>query len=756
MVVIMKEGALVGSEVFPPGTYRLGRAPGEDLQLDDPAISGHHASFALRNGQIGIRDDGSANGLFVNGKKVSVVRVTSKDEVQVGAYTLKMRVLEKSDPAPAGEPVDATVEATVIQAEPRARRPVPATTPPSPARLDRPSDEDATSIERDAFPAPTPVRKPTPDILTPRPMPNRGGKGAAAVAAKPVAKPAGKPIKPGTQPSVRLKAADRPEDIEFPESEGAPEAAFEPPTDVPVPRKIQAKPRAQPQPRGEPQPQAKPQAQAQLQPWDQPRARVQAKKAEPRLKAAPRPPGQQAQRPRPPPGPMPEVATTGAPVLRAHLVWGDAIIHAQTLLDGTKLRVGARDSVLFPLYGWPLPKKVFTLSSYEDGAWQVNVPTGVEAFQIEAEGAGGNAIPSWSNAGFEHGGSFRPMVVQRDGDGLGKVTLKPGEGVRLVNGRVSVELRSEMPSLPVPFSWKPKLDPSVLYPFIGTFILAVGFLVFMPKRSEMPDFNPKALPALRAILQPPKKKEATKTKLEKKAEKIVEEKKIEEHHVKHETPRQTAHKEVSLPVPQSQAVAAMQRILKKTAATQQLFSAVSKIGRGGGANFKASGLIGKVPLSFGGPGGFAIGGAFGKGGSTHGSAFYGLGGIGAPGGMGRGRTGKSGVQGGVASAPSHGARVQGLLPMEAVRKVVDQHISEVQECYENGLIRNPGLSGKLVVEWTIGTNGRVSKVGTKVATLQSNAVADCIIGRLKGWVFPRPTGGTVIVSYPFIFKSVGG
>lgn len=95
MVVIMKEGTLVGSEVFPPGTYRLGRAPGEDLQLDDPAVSAHHASFALRNGQIGIRDDGSANGLFMNGKKVSVVRVTSKDEVQVGAYTLKMRVLEK-------------------------------------------------------------------------------------------------------------------------------------------------------------------------------------------------------------------------------------------------------------------------------------------------------------------------------------------------------------------------------------------------------------------------------------------------------------------------------------------------------------------------------------------------------------------------------------------------------------------------------------------------------------------------------------
>ena len=209
MVVIMKEGSLVGSEVFPPGTYRLGRAPGEDLQLDDPAVSAHHASFALRNGQIGIRDDGSANGLFVNGKKVSVVRVTSKDEVQVGAYTLKMRVLEKSDSASTAEAVESTLESTIIQEERPAKRPVPATRPPTPAaRLDRPADEDATSIERDTYPAPVPARKPTPDILTPRPMPNRGGKGAAAAAVA-VPAPAARPtMKPGTQPSVRLRAAN--------------------------------------------------------------------------------------------------------------------------------------------------------------------------------------------------------------------------------------------------------------------------------------------------------------------------------------------------------------------------------------------------------------------------------------------------------------------------------------------------------------------------------------------------------------------
>jgi hypothetical protein len=93
--------------------------------------------------------------------------------------------------------------------------------------------------------------------------------------------------------------------------------------------------------------------------------------------------------------------------------------------------------------------------------------------------------------------------------------------------------------------------------------------------------------------------------------------------------------------------------------------------------------------------------------------------------------------------------------MEAVRKVVDAHMGAIQRCYEGALIRNPSIAGKVTLEWTIGTDGSVTKAGTKLATLNSNEVIDCMRSSLVTWRFPAPKGGVVVVSYPFLFNSVG-
>jgi hypothetical protein len=65
------------------------------------------------------------------------------------------------------------------------------------------------------------------------------------------------------------------------------------------------------------------------------------------------------------------------------------------------------------------------------------------------------------------------------------------------------------------------------------------------------------------------------------------------------------------------------------------------------------------------------------------------------------------------------------------------------------------LAGKLVFEWTIDLNGTVADVKTKLAGLKSADATNCIINNLRLWRFPHPKGGTVVVSYPFIFNSVG-
>ncbi len=98
---------------------------------------------------------------------------------------------------------------------------------------------------------------------------------------------------------------------------------------------------------------------------------------------------------------------------------------------------------------------------------------------------------------------------------------------------------------------------------------------------------------------------------------------------------------------------------------------------------------------------------------------------------------------------------QGSLDRNVIQQVVNRNIARIQRCYERELLRQPGLSGKLVVEWIIGKDGRVTRVRVVYDSTGSSAVANCIMTAIRGWRFPAPTGGEVVVSYPFIFKSVG-
>ncbi|WP_141328801.1 FHA domain-containing protein, partial [Myxococcus sp. AB025B] len=92
-VVILRDGLLVGTEVFVPGTYALGSDPASDLRLDDPAVEPRHALLYFQNGRAAIQDAGTATGLFVNGHRVTACEIRSVDEVLCGPFVLKTRVL---------------------------------------------------------------------------------------------------------------------------------------------------------------------------------------------------------------------------------------------------------------------------------------------------------------------------------------------------------------------------------------------------------------------------------------------------------------------------------------------------------------------------------------------------------------------------------------------------------------------------------------------------------------------------------------
>ncbi len=77
----------------------------------------------------------------------------------------------------------------------------------------------------------------------------------------------------------------------------------------------------------------------------------------------------------------------------------------------------------------------------------------------------------------------------------------------------------------------------------------------------------------------------------------------------------------------------------------------------------------------------------------------------------------------------------------------------MKSCYERELKKDPTLKGKIVVQFTIGPMGRVtnSKIGS--SSMRNAAVGSCILGRIRSWRFPKPEGGSVTVSYPFVFTA---
>lgn len=53
------------------GVNRLGRGPDNDFQIEHPTVSSHHCEISVENGTLRLRDCGSMNGTFVNGRRVT-------------------------------------------------------------------------------------------------------------------------------------------------------------------------------------------------------------------------------------------------------------------------------------------------------------------------------------------------------------------------------------------------------------------------------------------------------------------------------------------------------------------------------------------------------------------------------------------------------------------------------------------------------------------------------------------------------------
>jgi TonB family protein len=159
-------------------------------------------------------------------------------------------------------------------------------------------------------------------------------------------------------------------------------------------------------------------------------------------------------------------------------------------------------------------------------------------------------------------------------------------------------------------------------------------------------------------------------------------------------------------------------------------------GRGGGGT--GEGTVGFDDVGLGGGGGCRRGRACG----------YGRGS-----GAGFGGRGKRVPQVRMAQAKVCGIEVGRCgLPPEVIRRVVRAHINEVRYCYNQGLARDPTMSGRVTIRFTIDRTGRVPAAAVQDSTIGDHNVANCVTKAVRRWSFPTPDGSShVMVTYPFVF-----
>lgn len=158
-------GAISGKMFLIDGTTVLGRDPGCDIIITGPHVSRRHAEISIRSGQLWMKDLGSSNGSFLNGKRSEESMLKHGDEVKFDAVIFKV--------VGPSEPVDSVDEADMTQF-----RPAIASRPAAPAS------------------APTPVAKPAAPVA---PVPVAKVEPAKPAVAKPAAP---KPAAPAAVPSA--------------------------------------------------------------------------------------------------------------------------------------------------------------------------------------------------------------------------------------------------------------------------------------------------------------------------------------------------------------------------------------------------------------------------------------------------------------------------------------------------------------------------------------------------------------------------
>jgi len=131
-LVLSLDGQVLAEYNMSKERYTVGRLPDNDIRIDNPAVSGHHALVINILNDSFLEDLNSTNGTYVNGKIIKKHALQDDDVITVGHHTLRF-VDGDGD-----EPDDEFEKTMVISSRDAARMAVPPVPPPPPAQAAQP------------------------------------------------------------------------------------------------------------------------------------------------------------------------------------------------------------------------------------------------------------------------------------------------------------------------------------------------------------------------------------------------------------------------------------------------------------------------------------------------------------------------------------------------------------------------------------------------------------------------------------------
>ncbi len=155
------DGAFLGDIALDKERMTIGRRPGNDIHIDNLAVSGEHAVITTIGKDAFLEDLGSTNGTLVNGKPVTKHILQNGDVIELGKYQLKY--IGEAAAANVGGQED--FEKTMIIRPSAMKAVAPAVSPASAATPSAAASESAVKAD-----APAAAPKPAAEVPTQGPV----------------------------------------------------------------------------------------------------------------------------------------------------------------------------------------------------------------------------------------------------------------------------------------------------------------------------------------------------------------------------------------------------------------------------------------------------------------------------------------------------------------------------------------------------------------------------------------------------------